>query len=114
MRLHRRLPDADDRGPAEARRCRRHGGAPSLKMSHVRFGIMTLQTAPYPDLVERWRRVEALGFDSVWIADHTTAQYRMPLLALRNSRSNLEPCRRPQTPIWWRKECASASVHRPG
>lgn len=36
---------------------------------------MTLQGSPYRDLDERWRRVEALGFDSIWIADHTTAQY---------------------------------------
>lgn len=41
----------------------------------MRFGIMTLQGPPYRDLAERWRRVEALGFDSIWIADHTTAQY---------------------------------------
>ena len=41
----------------------------------MRFGIMTLQSSPYHDLAERWRRIEALGFDSIWIADHTTAQY---------------------------------------
>lgn len=41
----------------------------------MRFGIMTLQGPPYRDLAERWRRVEALGFDSICIADHTTAQY---------------------------------------
>lgn len=36
---------------------------------------MTLQGPPYADLAERWRRIEALGFDSIWIADHTSAQY---------------------------------------
>jgi alkanesulfonate monooxygenase SsuD/methylene tetrahydromethanopterin reductase-like flavin-dependent oxidoreductase (luciferase family) len=32
--------------------------------------MMTLQRPPLADLVERWRRVEALGFDSLWLADH--------------------------------------------
>ena len=41
----------------------------------MRFGIMTLQSPPYADLAERWHRIEALGFDSIWIADHTSAQY---------------------------------------
>jgi alkanesulfonate monooxygenase SsuD/methylene tetrahydromethanopterin reductase-like flavin-dependent oxidoreductase (luciferase family) len=37
---------------------------------------MTLQTAPYAALAERWRRIEAMGFDSIWIADHSSSQYR--------------------------------------
>ena len=41
----------------------------------MRFGVMTLQAAPYPALAERWRRIEAMGFDSIWIADHSTSQY---------------------------------------
>lgn len=36
----------------------------------IRFGIMCLQNLAYPTLVERWRQVEALGFDSVWMGDH--------------------------------------------
>ena len=36
---------------------------------------MTLQTAPIAALIERWRRVEALGWDSIWLADHTPAQF---------------------------------------
>ena len=40
----------------------------------VRFGVMTLQAAPYPALAERWRRIEAMGFDSIWIADHSSAR----------------------------------------
>lgn len=40
-----------------------------------RFGVMTLQSAPYATLRERWRRVEAMGWDAIWVADHTTAQY---------------------------------------
>ena len=40
----------------------------------MRFGVMTLQAAPYPALTERWRRIEAMGFDSIWIADHSSAR----------------------------------------
>ncbi len=40
------------------------------RLGGLRFGIMTLQAGPYGALAERWRRAEALGFDSVWIADH--------------------------------------------
>lgn len=40
------------------------------RLNRLRFGIMTLQAAPYGALAERWRRAEALGFDSVWVADH--------------------------------------------
>lgn len=36
---------------------------------------MTLQTPPITTLVERWRRAEALGWDSIWVADHTPAQF---------------------------------------
>lgn len=36
---------------------------------------MTVQTPPYATLVERWRRAEALGWDSIWVADHTPAQF---------------------------------------
>jgi alkanesulfonate monooxygenase SsuD/methylene tetrahydromethanopterin reductase-like flavin-dependent oxidoreductase (luciferase family) len=35
-----------------------------------RFGILVLPDAPWPAIVERVRRYEALGFDSAWIADH--------------------------------------------
>lgn len=41
----------------------------------LRFGLMTLQMPPYAGLVERWRRAEALGWDNLWIADHTPAQF---------------------------------------
>jgi alkanesulfonate monooxygenase SsuD/methylene tetrahydromethanopterin reductase-like flavin-dependent oxidoreductase (luciferase family) len=36
----------------------------------VGFGILTLQQAPWPDLVKRWRFDESLGFDHQWVADH--------------------------------------------
>jgi F420-dependent oxidoreductase-like protein len=36
----------------------------------LRFGIVTDQNLPWPDLVQRWQLFEALGFDSVWDCDH--------------------------------------------
>jgi len=40
-------------------------------MNHpLRFGIITLQYLSWPTLVEHWKAIEALGYDSVWIADH--------------------------------------------
>jgi alkanesulfonate monooxygenase SsuD/methylene tetrahydromethanopterin reductase-like flavin-dependent oxidoreductase (luciferase family) len=36
----------------------------------LRFGLMTLQNRPWPELEESWRRAEQLGFDSIWVADH--------------------------------------------
>ena len=36
----------------------------------LRFGIVTLQNIPWEEQVKRWQSTEALGFDSVWVADH--------------------------------------------
>jgi len=36
----------------------------------LRFGVLGHQDAPFPTLVERWRRAEKLGFDHLWVADH--------------------------------------------
>jgi len=36
----------------------------------LRFGIATLQHLPWQKEVERWRFIENLDFDSVWLADH--------------------------------------------
>ena len=36
----------------------------------MRFGIEVPQDTPFATLVERWQRVEALGFDHLWVADH--------------------------------------------
>ena len=41
----------------------------------MRFGILVPQDAPFDVLAERWRRAEELGFDQLWVADHT-ADYR--------------------------------------
>ena len=42
----------------------------------LRFGIVTPQLVPWPAMVERWRQVEALGFDSAWVVDHFVNPYR--------------------------------------
>jgi alkanesulfonate monooxygenase SsuD/methylene tetrahydromethanopterin reductase-like flavin-dependent oxidoreductase (luciferase family) len=46
---------------------RRGSGSAS---SELRFGVLVLQDAPFSVLRERWRRVEELGFDFVFVADH--------------------------------------------
>jgi len=41
----------------------------------LRFGLMYLQAAPWDDIIRRVRLGEAMGFDSLWVADHMTGQY---------------------------------------
>ena len=36
----------------------------------LRFGVVVLQDFPWSELVKLWQKVEELGFDSTWIADH--------------------------------------------
>jgi hypothetical protein len=36
----------------------------------VKLGAITLQDAPWPQLVERWHRLEELGVETIWVADH--------------------------------------------
>jgi alkanesulfonate monooxygenase SsuD/methylene tetrahydromethanopterin reductase-like flavin-dependent oxidoreductase (luciferase family) len=36
----------------------------------LRFGILVLQNYPWPEIAEQVRRYEALGLDSLWVADH--------------------------------------------
>lgn len=44
----------------------------------LRFGILAPQVVPYPVQVERWRELEAYGFDSLWFADHFVNPARPP------------------------------------
>ena len=37
----------------------------------MRFGIYTLPTQPFGVLAERWRAAEAMGFDQLWLPDHS-------------------------------------------
>jgi alkanesulfonate monooxygenase SsuD/methylene tetrahydromethanopterin reductase-like flavin-dependent oxidoreductase (luciferase family) len=40
-------------------------------MGHpLRFGILTIQNLARPTLVEHWKHIESLGYDSVWVGDH--------------------------------------------
>jgi alkanesulfonate monooxygenase SsuD/methylene tetrahydromethanopterin reductase-like flavin-dependent oxidoreductase (luciferase family) len=39
-------------------------------MAELRFGVLDVPDAEFPTLVERWRRVEELGFDFLFVADH--------------------------------------------
>src|SRR5215218_8873439 len=45
-------------------------GATVAAPSGLRFGVLVLQDAPFPALCDRWRRVEELGFDLLFVADH--------------------------------------------
>ncbi len=44
----------------------------------LRFGILAPQVVPYAVQVERWRELEAYGFDSLWFADHFVNPARPP------------------------------------
>ena len=40
-------------------------------MKHpLRFGIITIQNLTWPTLVEHWKHIESLGYDSIWVGDH--------------------------------------------
>lgn len=50
---------------------RPHGGAPVRQgESMLTFGILAPQIVPVEAQIARWREVEELGFDSLWVADH--------------------------------------------
>ena len=36
----------------------------------MKLGVITLQNAPWPELVERWHSLEELGVETIWVADH--------------------------------------------
>ena len=40
------------------------------------FGIQTPQVRTWPEMLELWQRVEALGFDSAWLPDHLVPPFR--------------------------------------
>lgn len=41
----------------------------------LRFGILAPQVVPYAVQLDRWRELEAYGFDSLWLADHFVNPY---------------------------------------
>lgn len=36
----------------------------------MRFGVLALQNAPWAELVERWRHLDEIGIETIWVADH--------------------------------------------
>ena len=42
----------------------------------MRFGAFTLQNRPWEELVESWRRLDELGVESLWVADHLANTFR--------------------------------------
>jgi alkanesulfonate monooxygenase SsuD/methylene tetrahydromethanopterin reductase-like flavin-dependent oxidoreductase (luciferase family) len=44
----------------------------------MRLGAITLQDAPWPELVERWHRLEELGVETIWVADHLGGKWLQP------------------------------------
>jgi len=44
----------------------------------VKLGVITLQDAPWPELVERWRYLEQLGVETIWVADHLGGKWLQP------------------------------------
>jgi len=41
-----------------------------VRANRLHIGIGVDQNLPWPTLIERWRLIEALGFDSIWDFDH--------------------------------------------
>jgi len=52
------------------------GGRTVTANGGLLFGIQTPQTRPWPEMVDLWRRIEALGFDSAWLPDHYLPPFR--------------------------------------
>jgi alkanesulfonate monooxygenase SsuD/methylene tetrahydromethanopterin reductase-like flavin-dependent oxidoreductase (luciferase family) len=44
----------------------------------LKLGVITLQSAPWAELVERWRRLEELGVETIWVADHLGGAWLRP------------------------------------
>jgi alkanesulfonate monooxygenase SsuD/methylene tetrahydromethanopterin reductase-like flavin-dependent oxidoreductase (luciferase family) len=45
-------------------------GEEEMMSERLLFGIQTVQSDPWPELVRRWQWFEELGFDSLWVPDH--------------------------------------------
>src|SRR5690606_8311859 len=54
----------------QRQRHRQGGDMPAPSQPTYEFGIHTIQTWTWPELRDRWRWFEALGFDSLWLPDH--------------------------------------------
>jgi alkanesulfonate monooxygenase SsuD/methylene tetrahydromethanopterin reductase-like flavin-dependent oxidoreductase (luciferase family) len=43
----------------------------------MKFGVLALQNAPWAELVERWRYLDDLGIETIWVADHVAPRADM-------------------------------------
>jgi alkanesulfonate monooxygenase SsuD/methylene tetrahydromethanopterin reductase-like flavin-dependent oxidoreductase (luciferase family) len=43
----------------------------------MKFGVLALQDAPWDELVRRWRHLEELGVETIWVADHVAPRTEM-------------------------------------
>jgi alkanesulfonate monooxygenase SsuD/methylene tetrahydromethanopterin reductase-like flavin-dependent oxidoreductase (luciferase family) len=66
----------------------------------MKLGAFTLQNRPWPELRDSWRRLDELGLDSLWLADHLANPLRpdrpwldgwtlLPALALETERARV-------------------------
>ena len=66
----------------------------------MKFGAVTLQTREWAELRESWRRLDALGVESLWVTDHLANPFRperpwldgwtlLPALALETERARV-------------------------
>jgi len=66
----------------------------------MRLGAVTLQNRPWPELRDSWGRLDELGLDSLWVADHLANPLRperpwldgwtlLPALALETKRARV-------------------------
>jgi alkanesulfonate monooxygenase SsuD/methylene tetrahydromethanopterin reductase-like flavin-dependent oxidoreductase (luciferase family) len=53
----------------------RTGSEQQLTVFPLRFSAGTLQNHPLPTLIERWRYLDGLGFDTLWLTDHFANPY---------------------------------------
>jgi alkanesulfonate monooxygenase SsuD/methylene tetrahydromethanopterin reductase-like flavin-dependent oxidoreductase (luciferase family) len=44
----------------------------------VNFGVITLQGVSWPELVVRWQRLDELGVETIWVADHLWGEWLRP------------------------------------
>lgn len=47
-----------------------------MPQTSLRFGVLTLPNLPWPVLAQQWRRLEDLGYETVWDCDHFVDPYR--------------------------------------
>ncbi len=44
----------------------------------MKLGVLTMQDAPWMELVRRWQTLDELGVDTIWVADHLGGDWLRP------------------------------------